>query len=261
MAGNLWAFDVDGTLLDSSEVLRAPVASALADLHDRADHVVLATGRSVAAARQVLDLMPFVDWVVCANGAATLHRGEREAHELVHHHPLPVAPLVQRIVAHDPTARMAVEDLSGTCWINQYFEPGELMGPFSMADATQLGTLQSFRMTVRPTDPATGFGFEDVDFLARADIGRKAWFDLVSPGVTKATGLERVRGHLGIDRSRTFAAGDESNDLEMLGWAAHSAAMGTRCPELAEVASAVVPSSDEDGVLEFIEAARRVSQP
>lgn len=253
MAGNLWAFDVDGTLLGSDGSLSTPVRDALAALHEREDHVVLATGRSVAAAREVLTWLPWVEWVVCANGAATLHRGERDTHALVHHHAVAVAPLVTRILRHDPLARMAVEDLAGTCWINEHFEPGELMGPFSLADAAHLGTLESFRMTVRPTSPETTFGFhDDVDLLARADIGRRSWFDLVAPGVTKATGLERVRAHLGVDPARTRAAGDESNDLEMVQWAAASAAIGTRCPELGAVADMVAPTSDEDGVLEFL---------
>lgn len=260
MTPRLWAFDVDGTLLGSDGILSAGVRAALEHLHARGDHVVLATGRSVAAAHEILGELPWVEWAVCANGAATLRRaaqpGAGRSHALVHHHGLPVAPLVQRIVAHDASARMAVEDLDGTCWINEHFEPGELMGPFTVADADHLGTLASFRMTVRPTRPGDTFGFEDhADLLARPDIGRRSWFDLVAPGVTKATGLERVRQSLGVDRSRTLAAGDESNDLEMLQWAAMGAAVGQRCPELGAVADRVVPSSDEDGLLVFLEQA------
>lgn len=256
MAGRMWAFDVDGTLLDSAGTLNSDVDGALQRLRDAGDHVVLATGRSVAAARDVLRLLPWVDWVVCANGAATLHRGARPDHTLVHHHDLPVAPLVARISAHDPAARMAVEDLDGVCWINEHFEPGELMGPFAVADTDHLGTLTSFRMTVRPTLPGHTYGFEhEADQLARPDIGRRSWFDLVASGVNKASGLERVRARLGVDPTRTFAAGDESNDLEMIGWAAHTAAIGPHCPELGQAADMIVPTSDEGGVLAFIERA------
>lgn len=256
MAGRLWAFDVDGTLLDSTGTMRHGVRGALEAAHEAGDHVVLATGRSVAATRDVLDLLPWIDWAVCANGAATLHRARR-THEVVSHHALDVAPLVQQILRQDAAARMAVEDLTGTCWINEHFEPGELMGPFSRTTADDLGTKESFRMTIRPSSPGATFGLhENVDLLARPDIGRRTWFDLVAPGVNKATGLERVREALQVDPARTYAAGDESNDLEMVQWAAHSAAIGDRCAALGLAADRVLPSADQDGVLAFLEAAR-----
>lgn len=258
MGRHLWAFDVDGTLLRSDGTMSRAVREALRSLAEAGDVVALATGRSIAATREVLELLPWVEWAVCANGAATLHRGGPRArpHALVHHHDLPAAPLVRHVLTTDTAARVAVEDASGTCAVNEHFEPGELMGVSERREVGLLGAHGAFRVTVRPSRPGTTFGFEhDVSVLARPDIGRRTWFDLVAPGVDKATALERVRVRLGIEPGRTHAAGDESNDVGMVRWAAHGAALGDRCTELAAVADRVLPDADADGVLDFLAGA------
>ena len=48
------------------------------------------------------------------------------------------------------------------------------------------------------------------------NVGWTAWLDIAPEGVNKATALERVRGWLGIPRSRVMAVGDGRNDIDML---------------------------------------------
>lgn len=72
--------------------------------------------------------------------------------------------------------------------------------------------------------------------------------------VHKATGLEKLIAHLGIDRSQVMACGDEANDLSMIEWAGLGVAMQNAVPEVKAVANVTTPmTNDQDAVSWAIE--------
>ncbi len=73
--------------------------------------------------------------------------------------------------------------------------------------------------------------------------------EMMLPGVHKATGIEIVLDHLGIDRADTIAIGDSYNDLEMLQHAAVGIAMGDAPQPVKDIADEVTAATTEDGVL------------
>ncbi len=72
--------------------------------------------------------------------------------------------------------------------------------------------------------------------------------EMMIPGVHKATGIDVVCAHLGIDRADTIAIGDSYNDVEMLEHAGVGIVMGNAPDEVKAVADEVTTSPDEDGV-------------
>ena len=78
-------------------------------------------------------------------------------------------------------------------------------------------------------------------------VGWTAWLDIAGAGVTKASALERLRGHLGIESHLTVAVGDGRNDIEMLGWAHRGVAMGQAPEEVIAAANEVTASVLDDG--------------
>ena len=60
--------------------------------------------------------------------------------------------------------------------------------------------------------------------------------------------LELVRRRLGVEPHRTFAAGDQRNDLEMLRWAGRGVAMGQAVEEVVAAADEVTGHVDEHGL-------------
>jgi Cof subfamily protein (haloacid dehalogenase superfamily) len=72
--------------------------------------------------------------------------------------------------------------------------------------------------------------------------------ELMIPGVHKATGIEILLAHLGIDRADTIAIGDNYNDLEMLAHVAVGIAMGNAPQAVIDVADEVTASTTEDGI-------------
>lgn len=83
--------------------------------------------------------------------------------------------------------------------------------------------------------------------------------DLMLPGISKGSSLERLAQKLGIDRKQVMAVGDNWNDFEMLCWAGQPVLMGNAPTELK--AEAVgrgwlqVPENDHDGAAVAIERA------
>lgn len=72
--------------------------------------------------------------------------------------------------------------------------------------------------------------------------------EMMIPGVHKATGIDVVCAHLGIDRADTIAIGDSYNDVEMLEHAGVGIVMGNAPEAVKAVADEVTTTPDEDGV-------------
>jgi hypothetical protein len=83
--------------------------------------------------------------------------------------------------------------------------------------------------------------------------------DLLPPGVSKGSALERLASRLGVDRKETMAIGDNWNDVDMLEWAGQGVMMGNAVQELRTMAKMrgwkQAPPNDQDGVAVVLEAA------
>ena len=87
------------------------------------------------------------------------------------------------------------------------------------------------------------------------NVGWTAWLDIAPEGVNKATALERVRGWLGIPRSRVMAVGDGRNDIDMLSGLRNDGrgvAMGQSPDEVLAVANERTGTDVDDGVASLL---------
>lgn len=77
----------------------------------------------------------------------------------------------------------------------------------------------------------------------------------ISPGhVSKATAVRTLAQRRAISPHQCAAVGDYLNDIAMLEWAEWGVAMGHSSALVKEVANAVAPSFDDDGVLAVLAA-------
>lgn len=72
--------------------------------------------------------------------------------------------------------------------------------------------------------------------------------EILPKGFSKAVGIERACGLLGIAHEDTYAFGDSTNDLEMLSYVAHGAAMGNASDNAKAAAEYVTSDIHEDGI-------------
>jgi hydroxymethylpyrimidine pyrophosphatase-like HAD family hydrolase len=94
--------------------------------------------------------------------------------------------------------------------------------------------------------PHVNDGFEVFHMGAEAvEIG--------AAGIDKASGLQWLCAHLGIEAREVMAFGDNTNDHSMLVWVGRSVAMGNSSPATQALATNVALSNADDGVAVFIE--------
>jgi hydroxymethylpyrimidine pyrophosphatase-like HAD family hydrolase len=257
----LVALDIDGTLLKwiegvgtTYEQISPPVHAAVHRALAAGAHVVLASGRSPHGMTNIADLLDLHPadgerlWVVASNGAVVFRYPPID---VVHEVTFDAAPAVAAVLAHHPTALVAVEERGVGYRVNRPFPDGELTGEFTIADVEDLVAVPVSRVIIRDPDATADdfvalgarLGLHGTDYV----VGWTAWLDLAPMGVSKASGLEYVARELGIDAADVLAIGDGRNDIEMLQWAGRGVAMGQAVEEVREVADDVTATVYDEG--------------
>lgn len=258
----LVALDIDGTTMHEDGSISDAVIAEIRRLTEAGHHVMLATGRSAAATLPVLEHLGIVPrFVVCSNGAITLHRDtsaptgyRREWVES-----FDPTDVLTEIRGHISNARFAVEDENGYYRYTEPFPDATIGFDSERVDFDELLQHPATRVVVISPD-------HDMDeFLAVVErmglhrvsyaIGWTAWLDIAPDGVNKATAMERVRSELGIPRERVMAVGDGRNDIDLLVWAGkhgRGIAMGQAPADVQEVAGEVTGSVLDDGLAQVL---------
>lgn len=252
--------DIDGTIIDYSAKMTDLMGETLNELVDSGAHVILASGRSLLATRQIIDRLGLAGgWAVSSNGAVTSRLdpelpGGYEVTDMITFDPGPALRVLRDEL---PEALIAIEDVGRGHKLNGYFPYGELTGPHEIVSFEQLCETPATRVAIRSpqhtreefTAAVERMGLQGVSYA----IGWTSWMDINPEGVSKATALEPIRTRLGAPRTATVAAGDGENDVEMLEWANVSAAMGQGAEGLHRVADLRLPSIDEDGLIPLLQ--------
>jgi Cof subfamily protein (haloacid dehalogenase superfamily) len=255
----LVALDLDGTVLGMDGTLSDAVIEEVRRVSGLGHEVMVATGRSAADALPILEQLGITpEYVVCSNGAITLHRDATSPSGYRRRFVETFDPtdVLQRIRPYLARGRYAVEDEDG-----RYLYSG---GEFPDGSLESKGTRVEFeellnRDTTRVVVISPGHDMEDfLEVVERMGlhrvtyaIGWTAWLDIAPDGVNKATALERVRRLLDIPRERVVVAGDGRNDIDMFVWArAHgrAIAMGQAPQEVLAASSEVTAPVTSDGL-------------
>lgn len=257
----LIALDVDGTLIFPDETASDAVLEEVRRVDALGHEVMLATGRSWEGTQRILEkfgLRP--EFVVCANGALTMQQdsAEESGYRREFVETFDPTEVLRAIRPHLPKGSFMVEDATG---FRRYTEG---MTEWSLDNAMQvdfddLAGFPASRVVVVSPD------HDEEEFLRVVDemglhqvsysIGWTAWLDIAPEGVSKATGMERVRQLLGFGRDRLVAIGDGRNDIEMLAWAAEygrGVAMGGSPEEVIAAANEVTGTVYEDGAARIL---------
>ena len=77
--------------------------------------------------------------------------------------------------------------------------------------------------------------------------------DIVNRTNSKASGLEAICHHYGIQQQETLAFGDGGNDIDMLRWAGIGVAMGNAADDVKQAADRVTADVDHEGIEQAVE--------
>ncbi len=271
---SLIASDVDGTLLDDENKVTDGTAAAIAGAVRAGVDLVLAPGRPPRWIAEVTDQLVVPDdlvavrpggslvrYAVCANGAIVydvendriLHAAELEVPRLrklveVLEEVLPQSGLAAERAgrsAHDAATRPFIATNGYEhAWLNP---DHELVDDEDLADAPAVKLLaRDPRMRSEEMAelliPAVG-DLAEVTFSTSNGL-----VELSVPQTHKASGLTRLAELTDLPMDAVIAFGDMPNDIEMLRWAAHGAAMAHGHPAAIAAADEVAPTNNDDGV-------------
>ncbi len=246
----LAALDVDGTLVDETNALSPAVHDAVVALAEAGVAIVVATGRAMPGAMEVIERLGLQDGTaVTSNGAIVI--GYHPV-EVLHSVTFDASEAVRRVLESVPDALVAVEEVGVGYRVNAPFPEGEVRGRITVEDVDSLVSEPVSRVVIRaPEHDAREFA-EVVEGLGLTEtnyyIGYTAWLDLAPEGVSKASGLEMVCARLDLAPTDVLAVGDGFNDVEMLEWAGRGVAMGQAPAHVQAVADAVTGTIAEDGL-------------
>ncbi|MFD7307995.1 HAD family hydrolase [Promicromonospora sp. NPDC059942] len=243
----LVACDVDGTLVRTGRRATPAVVEALAAVRAAGHHLVIATGRSLSGAVQVVRQLGVREgWVVAANGAVTA-RLDPDGYSVVEVRTVAAEPVVRLVTRIRPDLRLAAEVVGTGYRVTRRFPEQQLHGHQEVLRQVE-------DLWARPTPRLVVYG-QWAQRLApalrasgvTAIPARVDWVDVTAPGVSAAIALESIRVELGVAPSRTLAVGDGENDLEMFAWAAVSIAMGHAPATVRAAAHRVTGTVEQDG--------------
>ncbi|MCJ0868868.1 HAD hydrolase family protein [Streptomyces sp. AP-93] len=280
-ATRLIATDLDGTLLRDDKSVSERTVAALAAAEEAGIEVFFVTGRPARWMGVVSDHVQGHGLAICANGAAVvdLHAIDRHAtdehttgrqpsgREFVQVRPLPritALKVVEALRAAAPGTSFAVELTTGINYEPQY-------PPFFQDPGAHVATAEELLDEATDDDSApvlkvlahhSELAPDEFLALARSVAGAYAsitrssptsLLEISGPGVSKASTLALCCAERGISPAEVVAFGDMPNDVEMLGWAGTSYAMGNAHPDVIAAASGRTVANNEDGVALVIE--------
>ncbi|KAF1304452.1 HAD family hydrolase [Enterococcus saccharolyticus] len=244
----LFAFDIDGTLLDSNKQALPSTKKALAKLREAGHIVMIATGRSRYLANTVIQELGFDHYVLCNGSAAFLN------HQQIYQKLLPNEELVSFLEeAHQLQIDTSFIGLDAS-------KRSTTFNPERMEEA-----MQSFGSTTPDLDP---------DFLDKEDVYQALAFydesyegafdekypalsfvrwhekcvDVIPKGGSKAATILEVANHLGMNQTDVISFGDGMNDREMLEASGTGIAMGNAPEEVRRYANWVTEDNNNDGI-------------
>ena len=261
---SLFAFDVDGTLLNSYGELTQRTIDAIATASDQGATIALATGRSWSELDLVMEAIPEIEYAICTNGLEAYDR----AGQCLYSEEIP-GDLVRNLVE---TIRTSVPEVSIGAGIGSelYAEPKVIDGlvpgieiaPNRVVD----DIMDALTLNVRDLLLYHPNYVDKLDELftiisaaindRRVDVAYSGlpMIEIVPAGSGKGTCLAWLSHHLQIKKETVVAFGDGMNDVQMLTWAGTGLAMGQSSQTVKAAADNVIGSVDQEGVAEWIEA-------
>jgi hydroxymethylpyrimidine pyrophosphatase-like HAD family hydrolase/energy-coupling factor transporter ATP-binding protein EcfA2 len=208
------AIDYDGTLAENGTVRPSTVA-ALERLIASGRKLILVTGRIL---REVLSIFPQADLcarIIAENGAVLYRPATRE----------------QRLLA-EPASRPLIEAL-------------QLKGviPLDVGD--------SIISTVRPHEVSVLEAIRDLGLEHHVVFNRESVM-VLSPGVTKASGLKSALDELQLSPHNVVGIGDSENDHALLQVSELGVAVGNAVPTLRAAADWVTKEDNGNGTAELL---------
>ena len=266
----LIAMDLDGTLLTTDKRLTARNRSAMEKAAEMGNYIVPATGRIYAGLPEEIRELPFIRYLILANGAAVYDREEDQ--------------VLYRAEIPQQTALQVFDWLDGFPAIYDCYQDGQAYMTAEMLKKADryapspiylkmilslrkpvpdlkeqirkrggaIQKIQAFCQTAETQELVMQKTAERFPQLAvTSSIARN--IEINDGRANKGAALQALCEYLGIETEGAVAFGDGSNDLSMIRAAGIGVAMENGVQAAKDAADRIAPGNDEDGVGRVIE--------
>ena len=266
---DLIVFDLDGTLLNRHSALSEGTRDTLRQLAGRGIAYTVATGRTLHAARALLEGSEFTLPHIYKNGVMIWRpdTGQYSHSNLLAMHEIrrvidgfiaqgitpfifTIEPAGRHGVYHLPLQTPAEHRLAAHFARIEGLEVGPAAQlPFA-ADITNISALGP-RSAIQRVEQLVAAEPHLVAYSGSALEGDQLqWIDIHHSDASKGNAIEAIRRDLGV--SRVICFGDSDNDLSMFALADECYAPSNARDSVKAVATAVIGHHDEDGIAEFL---------
>ena len=250
----LFAFDLDGTLLDHDRTIPHALKQAVFALVHAGHYITVITGRTLDSARPYLEELGIERPFGTSQGAVI---GLRDGTVLKTEH-LP-ADLVREIIErHGFSAEgfyvataggFYVQDPTHAAW-DWARKEGHFIAAFSAYTSEPAEKIMLESLELEPLLRAIASDYPDLMLYPWAG----QYLEVTTAGAHKGEALRHIAEHLGVPQVDTLAFGDSINDVSMLRWAGWGVAVGEASPDALEAADEHVSGPDEGGLQRWLEA-------
>lgn len=253
------ALDLDGTLLNSRKEISKKNIDILRQLYKNGIEVLIVTGRSYSATKEVIRKLGLPITAICYNGAKVIDTKDEKT--------LLEEPLSEEIVkilikiSRENNIHLNlyqneewfVENKSN--WQTKYYK--ENIG----IDAVEINFDKFFNLLMtKALFVDERYNLEKVEQEILKKIGevvhltysQEKYLEILNKKVNKGKSLEKILKLKNLTLETCVAFGDANNDKEMLEMVGYGVAMGNAEDDLKKIAKYVTSSNDHDGVYEFL---------
>ncbi|WP_368645854.1 Cof-type HAD-IIB family hydrolase [Alkalibacterium putridalgicola] len=257
--------DIDGTLVTKYNNIPQSTKRAIQKLKENNVMPVISTGRAPLLIEEVRRELG-IDSYIAMNGQLVVHEGE-----VVYHNPIEqetVDQLIDRAVdKNDGIILCGAKDIFSNSIVSLAKRSSVLTLLKGLVKLVPGSIQLSFfsRLIKKPPKPEDYEGKPIYQVIIETSQEEEEQYreafgmlnfarsnhytvDVISKGISKATGIEHYLNHVGVDLKDTYAIGDSPNDLEMLGYVETSIAMGNSWDNVKEIADYVTDDVDKDGI-------------
>ncbi|MDD6727658.1 MAG: Cof-type HAD-IIB family hydrolase [Eubacteriales bacterium] len=267
MSIKIIAADLDGTLMSTDHLtVTEHTKNVLLKAHDNGVKFAIATGRPLKLIENVIEQVPFADYIIYSNGACVFDRNKNE----IIYSDLIDAETAEKIISHflaEPVFfEIYIDGKShyqdGT---EKYYDSGELPSEFIaaiMSTMTPHKDLLSFAKD-KPIEKITMYSISDENYpiyskwlkdlnLSVAE-SLKSSIEATTSTADKGNALRGICEEFGIAPEEAMSFGDSGNDCTMLRYAGYSFAMENGSDECKAAAKYQTLSNGNDGVAVAVE--------
>ena len=267
MKKKLIAIDLDGTTLNDESKITLETFQVIQKLLNKGHIVSIATGRSYRKSYLLYNELQLNTPIVNYNGAWCHHPADLNWKEGYHETldldlafsllNLKQEPKIN-LIAAETTKRVFV-DRTRDEYQSEYIPfqfTGEELFPFTEEHLTENPTSVSVFTPMEENIPT----IQDKiikQYGNKIEVqtwgGRTPTLEIVSLGIQKAMGVERIADYYNIQRKDILAFGDEANDYEMIQYAGHGVVMKNGIDKLKHVSDDITNyTNDENGLAQYL---------